>query len=204
MIGKQIKNIVFDMGKVLLDYEPLKVAWHFTNQAREIELMRKNLFESEEWTLLDRGTITEEEAMKQVGERLPDDRTRELMKNCLLHWHEYNLFPKPGMEEVVQDLKKQEYHTYILSNASLRFRVYQNQIPGFSMMEGALVSAEEHLLKPEPAIYKRLFEKFSILPEESFFIDDLQVNIDGARDCGMDGYCFADGDVKRLRGVLGI
>ena len=64
-----------------------------------------------------------------------------------------------------------------------------------------------HCIKPEPAIYRRLFEKFGIRPEESFFIDDVQANIDGARACGMDGYCFADGDVgwlkKRLEEVTG-
>ena len=108
------------------------------------------------------------------------------------------------MGAVVRDLKAKGYRMYICSNASLRFRTFQNEIPGFSMMEGALVSAEEKLLKPDPAIYRRLFEKFQIRPEESFFIDDLQENIDGAKACGMAGYCFADGDVVKLRKELGI
>lgn len=204
MIGANIKNIVFDMGKVLLDYDPMGSAKHFTDRPEELSLLRTNLFESEEWTLLDRGTITEEEAMERVKGRLADERMKRLADESMKYWHRYNISPKPGMEEVVRDLKAKGYRTYICSNASHRFRVFQDEIPGFSLMDGALVSAEEKLLKPERAIYERLFEKFSIRPEESFFIDDLEANIQGARACGMDGYCFADGDVKRLRGVLGI
>ena len=127
--------------------------------------------------LLDKGTITEEEAIRRIQDRLPNERLRKLAKECLDCWHEYNISPKPGMEKVVRDLKAKGYRMYVCSNASLRFRVFQNEIPGFSLMEGALVSAEEKLLKPDPAIYRRLFERFDIRPEESFFIDDIQENI---------------------------
>ena len=51
-------------------------------------------------------------------------------------------------------------------------------------------------------MYEHFFRRFQLKPEECFFIDDLQLNIDGARACGMDGYCFADGDIKRLTEVL--
>ena len=62
--------------------------------------------------------------------------------------------------------------------------------------------SEEKLLKPQKEIYERLFEKFNIKPEESYFIDDLQLNIDGAAACGMKGYCFADGNVEKLQKAL--
>ena len=51
-------------------------------------------------------------------------------------------------------------------------------------------------------ICESLFEKFNIKPEESYFIDDLQLNIDGAAACGMKGYCFADGNVEKLQKAL--
>ena len=192
------------MGRVLLDYDPVLVARHMGASEEESALIKKHLFGSEEWILLDKGMITEEEALERIQNRLPNERMRKLAKECLSCWHEYNISPKLGMGAVVRDLKAKGYRMYICSNASLRFRTFQNEIPGFSMMEGALVSAEEKLLKPDPAIYRRLFEKFQIRPEESFFIDDLQENIDGAKACGMAGYCFADGDVVKLRKELGI
>lgn len=197
-----IRNIVFDMGKVLLDYEALKVCYQYTEDEKEVALLRDELFFSEEWTLLDKGVITEEEALERIGRRLPDDRLRRLAELCLSHWHEYNISPKPGMEELVRDLKEAGYRIYLCSNASHRLRVFENQIAGSRYFDGTLVSAEEKLLKPDPAIYRRLFEKYSLLPEESFFIDDLPENIEGARTCGMDGYCFADGDVEKLREYL--
>lgn len=197
-----IKNIVFDMGRVLLDYEAARVCWQFTDSKEDVELMEKELFFAEEWTLLDRGTIEEDEALKRVQERLPDERTRELARLSLAHWHEFNIEPKPGMEELVKELKEAGLSIYLCSNASLRLRVFENRIPGIKYFDGVLVSAEEKLLKPEPEIFERLFEKFSILPEESLFIDDIQANIDGAAACGMKGYCFADGDVGKLREYL--
>lgn len=194
-----IKNIVFDMGMVLLVYDPVRVCRQYTDSEADVEAIRAALFESPEWKLLDRGDITEEKAMETVRRRLPDDRLREMASQCMIHWHEYNIWPKEGMEELIRSLKERGYRIYLCSNASLRLRVYEHQIPGIQYFDGTLVSAEEHCLKPEPQIYRRLFEKFSIRPEESFFIDDMQANIEGARACGMDGYCFADGDVKRLR-----
>ena len=160
-----------------------------------MELMSRELFFAEEWVLLDRGTITEEEALRRVQKRLPDERTREMARLCLAHWHEFNIEPKPGMRELVMQIKEAGCAVYLCSNASHRLRVFEKEIPGIEYFDGVLVSAEEKMLKPEPEIFRRLFEKFSILPEESFFIDDIQANIDGAAACGMKGYCFADGDV---------
>lgn len=197
-----IRNIVFDMGKVLLDYEPLKVCYQYTEKEEDIRILRDELFCSEEWTLLDKGVITEEEALERIDRRLPDERLRRLAALCLAHWHEYNISPKPGMEELVRELKERGYRIYLCSNASHRLRVYESLIPGSRYFDGTLVSAEEKLLKPDPAIYRRLFEKYDLLPEESFFIDDLAENIEGAKSCGMDGYCFADGDVGKLREYL--
>lgn len=197
-----IKNIVFDMGRVLLDYDPVKVCRQYTDRSEDVELIGRELFFAKEWILLDRGTITEEEALMRVQKRLPDERLREMARLCLAHWHEYNISPKPGMEELVKELKTAGLSIYLCSNASLRLRVYENRIPGIAYFDGTLVSAEEKLLKPEPELFERLFEKFSILPEESFFIDDLPDNIEGARACGMEGYCFADGDVAKLRAYL--
>ena len=75
-------------------------------------------------------------------------------------------------------------------------------MPGAEYFDGMLISAEEKLVKPDPAIYERLFSRFHLRPEECFFIDDLPANIEAARRCGMDGYCFTDGDEAALREVL--
>ena len=53
-----IRNIVFDMGMVLLEYDPVKVCWEYTDNPEDVEWMRRELFESKEWSLLDEGTLT--------------------------------------------------------------------------------------------------------------------------------------------------
>lgn len=194
-----IRNLVFDMGNVLMDYNPVRVCYEYTRDAGEVEWIRKELFGSEEWILLDQGMISEEEAIARIQKRLPNDRLRGMASACLAHWHEYNVEPKPGMEALIREMKERGFGIYVCSNASLRLRAYESRLPGSRYFDGVLVSAEEKLLKPDPAIYKRLFEKFSLCPEECFFIDDLPENIEGARSCGMDGYCFADGNVEKLR-----
>ena len=68
--------------------------------------------------------------------------------------------------------------------------------------DGILFSADVLCLKPQKEIYGHLFERFHLKPEECFFVDDLELNIEGARRCGMDGYCFDDGNVEKLREVL--
>lgn len=197
-----IRNIVFDMGRVLLEYDPIKVCFEYTDSKEDVQKIDKALFSSPEWIMLDKGVITEEQAMEIVRSRLNDQRLRDMADQCMANWHIYNIHPKEGMKELVQELKGRGHRIYLCSNASLRLRVYENQIPGIEHFDGVLVSAEEQLIKPDTAIYQRLFEKFQLLPEESYFIDDLQVNIDGAKEAGMDGYCFADGDVVRLREKL--
>lgn len=197
-----IKNIVFDMGRVLLDYDPIRVCREFTDREADVMLMKEELFFSEEWLLLDEGAITEEEAMRRIKDRLPDPQLKELADQCMAHWHQYNISPKPGMENLIRELKERGCSIYLCSNVSLRLRTFEDQLPGIKYFDGVLVSAEEHLIKPDPAIFERLFEKFSIRPEESYFIDDLEENVISARGCGMEGYCFADGDVERLKKEL--
>ncbi len=101
-----IKNIVFDMGRVLLDYDAVRVCWQYTDSSEDVELMSRELFFAEEWVLLDWGIITEEEALRRVQKRLPDERTREMARLCLAHWHEFNIEPKPGMRELVMQIKE--------------------------------------------------------------------------------------------------
>ena len=138
-----------------------------------------------------------------MQKRLPNEHLRWLAKESLEHWHEYNIWAKPGMGELVKELKEKGCGIYLCSNCSVRLRVFEQEIPGIEYFDGTLVSAEEKLAKPNPAIYERLFEKFHLKAEECFFIDDRQDNIDSAKGCGMDGYCFADGNVERLRAYMG-
>ena len=86
-----IRNIVFDMGMVLLEYDPVKVCWEYTDNPEDVEWMHRELFDSKEWSLLDEGTLTDAQALERVQKRLPNEHLRWLAKESLEHWHEYNI-----------------------------------------------------------------------------------------------------------------
>ena len=197
-----IKNIVFDMGRVLLDYDGDKVCKLFIEDEKEIWAVAASVFDSQEWLLLDMGLLSEEEALKRMQSRLDTDHAKEMAALCFHHWHEYNMQPKEEMGKVVAELKSQGYGIYLCSNASVRLLTCYEMIPGIKLFDGILFSAEVKCIKPQKEMYQHLFDRFNLKPEECFFIDDLPMNIEGARACGMDGYCFSDGNVERLREFL--
>ncbi|MCI8948694.1 MAG: HAD-IA family hydrolase [Lachnospiraceae bacterium] len=186
-----IKNIVFDMGKVLVDYVADAVCHHFITEEEERKEVCTSVFISPEWVLLDMGVISEEEALKRMQERLPSEHAKEMAALCFWHWHEYNMWKMEGMEELVLRLKEHGCGIYLCSNASVRLLTcFQQVIPGVECFDGILFSAAEQCLKPQKEIYNRLFQKFSLKPEECFFIDDQPLNIQGAKNCKMEGFVY--------------
>lgn len=197
-----IKNIVFDMGKVLVGYDTMRVCRQYMEDEEDRELVCTAVFVSPEWLLLDMGVISEEEALNRICKRLPV-RLHEKARLCMEHWPDYCMWPIEGMEEIIKNLKGKGYGIYLCSNASMRLpKLYKKVIPGIEYFDGVIFSASVKCIKPQRQIYEILFSRFGLKPEECFFVDDMQLNIDGARECGMDGYCFEDGDIEKLKGVL--
>lgn len=199
-----IRNLVFDMGNVLVYYDSLRAVRNFVKDEDQVQAVNTSVFVSPEWLMLDMGVISEDEALRRMQSRLKTDGEREAAGLCLGHWHEYCMWPVPGLEELVTYLKGEGYGLYLCSNASLRMlKCYEDVIPGIRLFDGVLFSAEVKCVKPQKEMYNHLFERFGLRPEECFFIDDQPLNIEGSRACGMDGYCFDDGDVEKLRKVIG-
>lgn len=197
-----IRNIVFDMGKVLVGYDPMLVCGHHIENTEDRERVCTAVFASPEWVLLDMGVLPEEQAVKQMCSRLPE-RLRRSAELCMRDWDQYNMWPVKEMEPLIRELKKRGFGIYLCSNASLRLLTcFQQVIPATDCFDGMLFSAEVKCIKPQKEMYQHLFERFALKPEECFFIDDLPANIEGARACGMDGYCFADGAIDKLKAVL--
>lgn len=200
------RNILLDMGHVLVDYDAYLSIRHFTRDpetAREVYLV---VFRSSEWTMLDAGLISEEEALETMCRRCSTDQAREAARKSFLHWHEYNMIPIPQMDDVVRDLKKTGHRVYVLSNASVRLPAEDNWkqiLPVPELYDGVFFSASYGYIKPQHRIYELFLERFQLAAEDCFFVDDLERNIAAGRECGIEGYRF-DGDVPKLREVLGI
>lgn len=198
-----IKNLVFDMGNVLVRYDPYRASRRFAADEAEAEAVNTSVFVSPEWLMLDMGVIPEDEALRRMQARLPEGHAREAARLCLEHWHEHCMWQAPGMEELIHWLKDQGYGIYLCSNASLRMLdCYLDVIPGIRLFDGVLFSAQVKCMKPQKEMYLHLFDRFGLKAEECFFIDDQPLNIEGARACGMDGYCFTDGNPETLRKVI--
>lgn len=197
-----IKNIVFDMGKVLVMYDAAKTCEHYIEDVLDRERVRTAVFSSIEWLWLDMGVMTDQEALKQMCSRLPE-RLHEAAALCLRDWDKYNMWTMKEMEPVVREMKARGFGVYVCSNASIRLPdIWKDLFPAPECFDGVLFSAEVKCVKPQKEIYQHFFERFHLKPEECFFIDDAPMNIEGGRACGMDGYCFADGDVEKLKEVL--
>lgn len=193
-----IKNIVFDMGKVLVEYDAMRVCEHFIEDPHDQKRVCTAVFVSPEWIMMDMGVLPDELALEKICARLPV-RLHQAAALCMAHWHEFCMTPMVEMGELVRELKEKGYRIYLCSNAAIRLLdCYREVIPGIEWFDGILFSAAEKCIKPQREIYERLFERFELKPEECFFIDDQPLNIEGARACGMDGYCFEDGDMGRL------
>ncbi len=189
-----IKNIIFDMGNVLRDYTPMRCIEPYV-QGEDALLIQNEMFGKDEWRLLDKGDMTYDEAVAKCKERLPQ-RLHLLLDEIIAHWHEY-MTQDLYMLEVVKKLKANGYHMYLLSNTSVRFAQYKDSFEAMKYFDGAIVSAFFHVLKPDEKIYRILFDTYHLKPEECFFIDDNQENVEAGRCLGMDGHVFS-GDIQML------
>lgn len=198
---QKIDTIVFDMGQVLIHWQPLALIAHMNLTEKQQELLLTELFQSVEWVQSDHGTIALEQIVTQVCRRLPED-LHPAVEELVLGWWRRPLVPMEGMAELIRELKEKGYKIYLLSNANVDLRKYFHRIPGSECFDGLMVSAEEHLLKPQHEIYHTLYSRFRLDPSRCLFIDDSPANIEGALCTGMDGIIFR-GDAARLRRELG-
>lgn len=193
------KAVIFDMGGILLDFPTLELTAACSDTVEDARLLERAIFQSPEWAALDRGAATEDQVLAAARERLPQ-RLHGGAARVIRHWDEY-LFPKPEMNTLARELDALGVPLYLLSNTSARFYRFREKIEVWPLLKGALLSFEEKLLKPDPELYRRLFSRFGLSPGECFFIDDLNLNVEAARWCGMEAFHYQN-DISRLRAAL--
>lgn len=191
-----IKNIVFDMGNVIIRFDPELFMVRLGLAEEDRRLLKRELFVSLEWSRMDRGSLTDEEAAEIVCRRVPE-RLHDAVRRLVGMW-DRPILPVEGMYELVEELKDMGYGIYLLSNASFRQHDYWPRVPASKFFDGTLISADVKLVKPQPEIYRLLCDKFSLVPEECVFIDDSTSNAEGAYFCGINALVF-HGDAHEMR-----
>ncbi|MEW9094057.1 MAG: HAD family phosphatase [Clostridiaceae bacterium] len=183
-----IKTIIFDLGNVLLNFSPIEYLSSKIPDEIKVQEVYKEIFLSEEWILLDRGDITEEEAVDRIYNR--SSNNKKLIKLSMENWYEL-LTPIEESVKILKEVKLSGYKTLALSNFHLL--AYENVIKKynfFNYFDGGIISFKENLLKPENEIYKKLIMKYNIEPKEAIFIDDTKDNIESAKKLGFETILF--------------
>jgi len=178
-----IKNIIFDLGNVLIKFKPNEFLLRFTTDKEYIEQFVSKITRSKTWLELDRGTISLENARNIFLSKYPLER--EFIEQFFDQWMDM-LTPIEENIEILEELKELGYRTYILSNyIKEAFNFVRSKYNFFSLFDGQVISGFENIIKPEKAIYELLLSRYNLLPEESLFIDDVLFFLKPAKKRGM-------------------
>ncbi|HOD03103.1 MAG TPA: HAD hydrolase-like protein, partial [Clostridiales bacterium] len=158
-----IRNIVFDMGGVLIDYNPERtVREYFAEEYHDIVL--SNVFHSKLWAQMDKGVIDANTALPIILPLLPEE-IREAVTPMIIDFFPY-MPPFEEGYELVKKLKRQGYKCYLLSNATPEFYCYKSKIPVMALMDGIFISSDHKMLKPDAEIYLKFLEVFALKAQE--------------------------------------
>lgn len=194
-----IKNVIFDFGQVMVRFDPHAIAAQTLHDPDDVALLAPILFDRLYWDRLDAGTISDGEVLDAVCARIPE-RLHRAAREIYYGWI-YRLPEIPGMRELVQDLKARGVRVALLSNISHDFVSHAHDIPILALFEYCVFSADLGITKPDPRIFAKACEGGGFDPTETLFVDDSPVNVQGARDFGLQAYLF-DKDAQALREYL--
>ena len=179
-----IKNIVFDLGNVLLKDSPAIVLDNLDLPDEIRNNIKEKFFNT--WSYLDLG----EGSIKQHLDNCKFDfDIDESIQEILVHCYKYRPFNNEVLD-LMNGLKQNNYNIFILSNNNKETYEYLKKLPKFKCIDGWIVSCDYHIVKPNKDIYLKLFETFDIKPEECYFVDDNKENVATGVMLGMKGFTF--------------
>lgn len=196
-----IKNIIFDVGNVLVKWAPHEVIQQVFPEQDPVKLY-ENMFPI--WLDLNLGKLSEYDAIIICRQQL---NVSETQMSQLMHGLKTSQTPLPGSVELLEKLHTANIPLYSITDNIKEFIEYHHNYSNFlHYFKGIIVSADIGVLKPNKAIYKHLLEKYELNPVESVFIDDCIENVQGAISAGMHAFQFTDAESceRKLRelGVL--
>lgn len=194
-----MKNVVFDLGRVVFAQDPAKSTAEFKQFFSYVSLTPMPQF----WTDYDMGVLS----FDQVAEELAAYRgvepefAREMITIAI--GKQETIRPT---EKLIDELKAAGYKLYVLSNMSREFIDFLRKQKVYENFDGDVVSCEVGIVKPMPEIYDLLLERFELDPAETIFIDDRKENVDAAVAKGIATFHFDrndyEGSCERLREIL--
>ena len=188
MMNKIQKNIIFDLGAVMVDWNPQIIAKNFTDDIAIQTSILQYLFHHDIWIDFDKGLISEVELISRTSPNinLSIAETRDLIQQA-----KQSLHAKQDMVDLLILAKEHLLNTYCLSNLSHEWFEYLIQRHDFfNLFDGKVISAQEGIGKPNIEIYKRMVKRYHMNSERTLFIDDRAENTQAASSLGIQCVTF--------------
>lgn len=193
-----IKNIVFDIGRVLVSYDPLDFLYSLGHNEPKSQELYNAIFNSQTWKDADRGILTLTEQLAIYKNQLPHYSAD--IDDIMEKWI-YMPTMMAESEALLKEVLDLGYNVYLLSNyPEIGFPQFKQRYSILDRVHGYVVSYQEKLLKPEREIYEVLLQRYNLIPDETVFIDDIRENIDAADNLGIHGIVFEN--VTQTRSIL--
>lgn len=193
-----IRNIVFDFGAVLVDWDPRHLYGPYFGDAEKTDHFLQEICPYEWNSAADAGRPVSEVTEERV--RLFPQWEKEI-RMYFGQWVKMMGEQIPGMEPLLCELKSKGYGLYGLSNWSAEtFPLVRDRYPVFGLLDGYVLSGQECCVKPDERIYRILLDRYSLVPGECVFVDDRPENVRTACALGMVGIVFES--AERLREEL--
>ena len=183
-----IKNVVFDVGNVLVRWSPTEILTRTFDGRADISALTNAIFRNELWYALNRGELTEEEAKQEYHRQL---QIAESDLDRLFFHIKDTQDPVDGSAELLERVHKAGYPLYALTdNIKELVQYLRVRYDFWTYFQGVIVSAEVNCLKPGPEIFQHLLNDYNLLAHETVFIDDSLPNIQGAQALGLQAIHF--------------
>jgi 2-haloacid dehalogenase len=192
-----IDAVVFDLGGVLLDWNPRHLYRKLFDDEAAMEQFLRDVCTPQWHAPHDRGQPTAA-SCAELATRFPDqadliwawsERSEEMVNGAL-----------EGTVAILRDLKDAGMRCYALTNMEAEtYPLRRDRFPFFALFDGTVVSAQEELMKPEPEIFLRLLERFELTAASTLFIDDAPENVEAARQLGLQVILFRSAQDLRMR-----
>ncbi|MDD6542034.1 MAG: HAD-IA family hydrolase [Prevotella sp.] len=193
-----IKNIVFDFGGVLVQYDYMTFFMRVMKSEDQVKKMLTQALTQEVSDEMDKADHSFRYYIDRQEQRYP--QYKDVLEYFDSHFVELITGETEGMRELMLELKALGYRLLGLSNWSEKVDDVMAKFSIFELLEGWLISKDVHQLKPHADIYESFCKKFDVKPADCLFLDDKPVNIEGAKKVGMEGIVFKD--VPSLRAEL--
>ncbi len=180
-MSKRYEHIIFDIGNVVLEWQPEHILRSVFTTPDTTNLLKKT-FQSREWLAYDQGVITTKELKEQLAHNL---KCSILAIEALLQQVVIALRPIPDMIELLTKLKAGGYHLHALTNMPNDiFNALYEKHKFWQLFDDINVSAKLKLIKPDAQIFEFILTKNQIKAENCIFLDDSLANVTAAKELG--------------------